>query len=115
MAITQALGSFHWMATFRDLAFDLLIKDYRSKAANHAEEMQARRDELARLEKRDRNLIDMRAAGEVDKAEYAVYHEDYKRRIEALKGSIVYPLEPWRVSVKRLGPLEDRWYSAVPS
>jgi DNA invertase Pin-like site-specific DNA recombinase len=84
-AILEALSSYRLISEFRDLTFDLLIKDFQSKRQGHAVELEGNRAELLSLEEKDRGLTEMRAAGEIDSDYYKLYHDGYKNRITQLK------------------------------
>ncbi|QNA75359.1 recombinase family protein [Streptomyces sp. So13.3] len=97
-AILDSLAGYRVISEFRDQAINLLIKDFQSKHKGQIAELKEHREELARLEKRDLNLTDMRAAGEIDKEDYRSYHGQYKKQIDGLKAIIVKnPEMGWNV------------------
>jgi DNA invertase Pin-like site-specific DNA recombinase len=93
VAILEALSSYRLISEFRDMAFDLLIKDFRSKRQGQAAELEGHKTELLSLEEKDRSLTEMRASGEIDSDDYKLYHGGYKHRVAQLKRLVGRPAE----------------------
>ncbi|PKV88186.1 recombinase family protein [Streptomyces sp. TLI_146] len=92
-AILEALSSYRLISEFRDMAYDVLIKDFRSKRQGQAAELEGQKAELLSLEKKDRGLVEMRASGEIDRDDYKLYHGGYKKRMAQLKRLVGRPAE----------------------
>lgn len=88
-AILEAISEYRFSPEFRDMAFDLLIKDFQTKRHDDAAELAGHKAELASLEEKDRGLTEMRASREIDGADYKRYHDDYKHRMAKLRGIIL--------------------------
>ncbi|BAJ30986.1 MULTISPECIES: recombinase family protein [Kitasatospora] len=83
--ILSDITGYRFMAEYRDLAFDLLIKDFQAKNQDRLKEVEGHKREVSKLEDEARTLTKMRTAGELDAEGFKIYYTECQQRILALK------------------------------